>query len=74
MILWHAHRMLSPHGTPWPCVLLRSFQTCIVTDVFLTRLRNHTNVDIVACQGGRVSSKTRRHGADKTLALNPLVR
>ena len=29
---------------------------------------------IVACQGGGVSSKTRRDGADKTLAWNPLVR
>ena len=28
----------------------------------------------VACQGGGVSSKTRRHGADKTRSLNPLVR
>ncbi len=28
---------------------------------------------LIACQGGWVSSKTRRHGADKTLALNPLV-
>ena len=27
----------------------------------------------VACQGGGVPSKTRRHGANKTLALNPLV-
>ena len=29
---------------------------------------------IVVCQGGGVSSKTRRRGADKTLSLNPLVR
>ncbi len=29
--------------------------------------------NIVACQGGGVSSKTRRRGADKTRSLNPLV-
>ncbi len=29
---------------------------------------------IVSCQGGGVSSKTRRRGADKTRSLNPLVR
>ncbi len=27
---------------------------------------------IVVCQGGGVSSKTRRHGADKTLTLKTL--
>ncbi len=31
-------------------------------------------VHIFVCQGGRFSSKTRRHGAEKTLALNPLVK
>ncbi len=29
---------------------------------------------IVACQGGGVSSKTRRRGADKIRSLDPLVR
>ena len=29
------------------------------------------NEYIVACQGGGVSSKTRRHGTDKTQSLNP---
>ena len=31
------------------------------------------DVYIVACQGGGVSSRTRRRGADKTWSLNPLV-
>ena len=33
-----------------------------------------TALYIVACQGGGVSSKARRHGADKTPSSNPLAR
>ncbi len=47
-------------------------------DRFSNPTRHLTNkqglVYIVACQGGGLSGKSHRHGADKTLALNRLVR